>query len=41
VDRLGPFASGFVLPRDQAQAAWEQLRARVSKDGVFKDPLEA
>lgn len=37
VKRLGVFAEGFVCDRDQIQAAWEQLRARVSKDGLFEE----
>ncbi|KAL1406208.1 hypothetical protein Q8F55_007899 [Vanrija albida] len=37
VTRLGPFASGFIIPYDQLASAWEQLRARMSDDGVFED----
>ncbi|WOO83720.1 uncharacterized protein LOC62_05G007241 [Vanrija pseudolonga] len=37
VARLGPFASGFIIPVDQLASAWEQLRARMSDDGVFED----
>lgn len=40
VTRLGPFAQGFTIPREQIQGAWDQLRARMSKDGVFDEPRE-
>lgn len=38
VKRLGPFAKGFSISRDQLPAAWEQLRSRMSKDGQYRDP---
>ncbi|EKD00512.1 hypothetical protein A1Q2_05177 [Trichosporon asahii var. asahii CBS 8904] len=38
VKRLGPFAKGFCISRDQLPAAWEQLRSRMSREGQYRDP---